>query len=205
MRGGRRYPPSKARRAAHAGPSRGSGRRRTDRGQAYTLEGAVGAAIVLAAVLVVYQTGGFTAAIGESERRGEQYLLQQQTQDALVVAATAPASSGNLSAFVRAWNGSQFSSAELEAFVLGEVLAEQFGESSRSYEYRISFSYEGENATIARETVYATTDEKPGSNAVAASYTETVVEDANGPDPHPSLEAAIGPIAAVVNVEVTVW
>ncbi|AHF99048.1 hypothetical protein HALLA_09355 [Halostagnicola larsenii XH-48] len=206
MRGVRRYPPqSKARRAAHTDPSRDTGRRRTDRGQAYTLEGVVGAAIVLAAVLVVYQTGGFTAAIAESERRDEQYRLQQQTHDALVVAATAPASTGNLSAFVRAWNGSRFSSGELEAFVLGEVLAEQFGESPRNREYRISFSYEDENATIARETVYATTDENPGSNAVAASYTETVVEDANEPDPHPSLEAESGPIAAVVDVEVTVW
>lgn len=205
MRGVRRYSHSKAWQAAHTGPSRDTGRRRTDRGQAYTLEGAVGAAIVLAAVLVVYQTGGFTAAIAESERRDNQDQLQQQTQDALVVAATAPASSGNLSAFVRAWNGSQFSSAELETFVLGEILAEQFGESPRDHEYRISFSYEGKNATVVRETVYASTDEKPGPNAVAASYTEPVVEDANEPGLHPSLDTESRPIAAVVDLEVTVW
>lgn len=205
MSGVRRDSHSKARGVAHTGPSPDASQRRTDRGQAYTLEGAVGATIVLAAVLLAHQTGGFTAAVEDSEQRDRQARLQQQTQDALIVAATAPTSSGNLSEFVCAWDGTQFSGSELETYVLGETLAEQFGGPPRNHEYRISFSYERENASMALETVYESTDEDPGSNAVAASYTESIIADSNGPDPHPSVATERRPVAAVVDVEVTVW
>lgn len=192
---------------SRSGPCGGhdSSRDETDRGQAYTFEGAAGAAIVIAAVLVVSQAGGFTVATEGSEQRHRQHELERQAQDALLVAATAPSDGGDLSALVRAWDGTAFSSSELETFVLGELLAEQFGESSRNEAYRIRFAYERQNGSIARETVYSSADAKPGPDAAAASYTETFVAAANGSDPHSTFDRGARPIAAVVDVEVTVW
>ncbi|SFS75834.1 DUF7288 family protein [Halostagnicola kamekurae] len=192
---------------SRSGPCGGheSSRDETDRGQAYTLEGVVGAAIVLAAVLVASQTGGLTAATEESKQRHRQHELERQAQEALLVAATARSDGGDLSALVRAWDGTAFSSGELETFVLGELLAEQFGESSRNEAYRIRFAYERHDGSIARETVYSSADAEPGPDAAAASYTETVAAAANESDPPAMSDREVGPIAAVVDVEVTVW
>ncbi|WP_050051179.1 hypothetical protein [Halostagnicola sp. A56] len=190
---------------SYLGGDHKSSRGGTDRGQAYTLEGVVGAALVLAAVLVASQTSGFAAATAESEQRHRYHELERQAQDALLAAATAPSDSGDLSALVRSWDGTAFSSDELETFVLGEILAEQFGESSRNEAYRIRFAYERQNGSIARETVYSSTDAEPGPDAAAASYTETVVAVANESDSHATFDRGVGPIAAVVDVEVTVW
>ncbi|MDJ1430691.1 hypothetical protein [Halostagnicola sp. A-GB9-2] len=184
-----------------------------DRAQAYTLEGFVGAAIVLGVVLMALHSGPLAAVMEESGERDRQNQLQQETQDALVVAAAADGGPGDeevgtLSAFVRAWNGTQFSSDEVESYVLGEVLAEQFGESPRDLEYLISFNFENENGSVSQETVYATSDEEPDTNAVAANYVVTVFGDQEEADDF-GLRSSISPpgesAGTVIGVEVTVW
>ncbi len=190
-----------------------SNRSRDERAQAYTLEGFVGATIVLGAVLVAFHSGTLVTALEESDERDRQNLLQQEAQDALVVAATADEKPGhdkmgNLSAFVRAWDGTQFSSDEFESYVLGAVVTEQFGESPRNAEFRISFDYEDETGSMSHETVYETSDEEPGTNAVAASDVVTVfgeqapTDESERQSPNGSVRESVG---AVVGVEVLVW
>ncbi|PCR90890.1 DUF7288 family protein [Natrinema ejinorense] len=72
----------------------------TDRGQAYTLEGLIGAMIVLMAVLFALQSAVIMSSTGGEGDQSVQEQVQQEVQDSLIVANQ----EGNLSELVRNWN-----------------------------------------------------------------------------------------------------
>jgi len=72
----------------------------TDRGQAYTLEGFIGAMVVLMAVLFALQSVVIMPTTGGLADRTVQAQIQQEVQDALIVSNQG----GNLSETIRRWN-----------------------------------------------------------------------------------------------------
>ncbi|WP_436347607.1 DUF7288 family protein [Natronorubrum sp. FCH18a] len=166
-----------------------------DRGQAYTLEGFIGAMIVLMAILFALQSVVITPTTGGLADRTVEAQVQQETQDALMIAATANESEGNLSKMIRYWDPGdgddegefQHSddsghgyyqpsneSAFYDEFVLGEIMVERFTSSGMSYNIELvaqnkSGEFDDENSTYL---VY-----QGESEAVTASYTVTLYED----------------------------
>ncbi|OAQ53603.1 hypothetical protein HTG_04925 [Natrinema mahii] len=149
----------------------------TDRGQAYTLEGFIGAMIVLMAVLFALQSAAVAPSTGGD--RAVQPYIQQETQDALVVAATAD--DENLSYMVRHWHDDGFEDADnddvtydestfSDEFVLGSILERRFGE-GRSYNVELH--------SQTNETYDLVDQGTPPSGAVTASYTVTIYDDQN--------------------------
>lgn len=201
----------------------------TDRGQAYTLEGFIGAMVVLMAVLFALQSAVITPSTGGLADRSVQAQIQQETQDALVVAATADDDdeTENLSYMVRHWDGDNgFEGADdstydmsenyfKDEFKLGAVLERRFGE---GWSYNVELHPQNDDGKT-HELVY---QGNPSSGAVTASYTVTIYDDQNatGSDNRElsdinedgSTEATIddiddsdGPIYNVVEVRVIVW
>ncbi|WP_276253765.1 DUF7288 family protein [Halomontanus rarus] len=206
----------------------------TDRGQAYTLEGFVGAIIVLTAVLFALQSVVITPTTGGSVDRTVQAQLQQEAQDALVVAE----SDGDLSYLVRYWNDSEktyhnasstdsvnYTSSDFtdnttmgEDFGFGTIVEHRFEESGRSYNVELVYrdGDDGEN----RSSFNLVYQGQPSPNAFSSSYMVTLYEDQRltAPDNEDqTLEDAddypIPPIADgedgnlynVVEVRLTVW
>lgn len=201
----------------------------TDRGQAYTLEGFIGAMVVLLAVLFALQSAVITPSTGGLADRSVQAQIQQETQDALVVAATADDDdeTENLSYMVRHWDGDNgFEEADdstydlsedyfKDEFKLGAVLEGRFGE---GWSYNVELHPQGDDEET-HDLVY---QGNPSSSAITASYTVTIYDDQNatGSDNRElsdinedgSTEATIddiddsdGPIYNVVEVRVIVW
>ncbi|MFC6767583.1 DUF7288 family protein [Natrinema soli] len=198
----------------------------TERGQAYTLEGFIGAMVVLMAVLFALQSAVITPSTGGLADRSVQAQIQQETQDALVVAATAEGGeAGNLSYMVRHWDGhngfeeadgSTYDMSEgyfQDEFKLGAILEGRFGE---GWSYNVELHSQNDDE---KRLVY---QGNPSSGAVTASYTVTLYDDQNatGSDKRElsninedsSAEATIddiddsdGPIYNVVEVRVIVW
>lgn len=207
----------------------------TDRGQAYTLEGFVGAVIVLTAVLFALQSVVITPTTGGSVDRTVQAQLQQEAQDALVVAE----SEGDLSYLVRYWNAdsnayhntsstesinytsSDFSNTTTmgDEFGFGTILEERFEESGRSYNVELVYRTgdDGEN----RSSFNLVYQGQPSPNAFSSSYMVTLYEEqrltAPGHEdktleavsddyPIPHVdEGADGNLYNVVEVRLTVW
>ena len=164
----------------------------SDRGQAYTLEGFISAMIVLMAILLALQSVVITPTTGGLADRTAQSQVQQETQDALVVAAAADHDEKkNLSEMVRYWDDSADPSefhnpsesdsvtgyynasnqTELyDEFVLGEILSDRFTE--RGMSYNVELVYQNESEYESEYLVY-----QGESEAVTASHMVTLFED----------------------------
>ncbi|MFD1564743.1 hypothetical protein ACFR99_14470 [Haloarchaeobius amylolyticus] len=163
-----------------------------DRGQAYTLEGLISAMVVLMAVLFALQSAVITPTTGGLNDRTVQAQVQQEVQDALVVAANNE--SGNLSNMTRHWNGeggfedasgpqppgennSTYEADEdgnfTTEFTLGDILYERFGENGQNY--NVEAHYEDGDAERDHKTLVY--QGSPPSGAVTASYTVTLYDE----------------------------
>ncbi|WP_255170023.1 DUF7288 family protein [Natrononativus amylolyticus] len=185
-------------------------RTNNDRGQAYTLEGFIGAIIVLMAVLFALQAVVITPTTGGAVDRSSQAQTQQEVQDALIVTEN----EGELSQLVRYWNASEdpeeqefyrsnapaettaytadrFSDEDVleERSLLGNILEERFGE--RGQNYNVELVYQDSDGE-AEDDLYLVYQGSPSSTAVTASYTVTLYEyqDFRTPDHSGSLENA---------------
>ncbi|MXV63995.1 hypothetical protein GS429_18390 [Natronorubrum sp. JWXQ-INN-674] len=206
--------------------------RDTDRGQAYTLEGFISAMIVLMALLFAMQSVVITPTTGGLADRTVQSQIQQEAQDALVVAAMDD--EGDLSEMIRYWdededefyNATESSTApgsynatnntELyNEFALGEILSDRFTE--RGLSYNVELVYQNESGEFDSENstylVY-----QGESEAVVASYTVTLFETddlkapassetVDGADSYPVPRATDSSSAVynVVEVRIAVW
>ncbi|ELY44460.1 DUF7288 family protein [Natronorubrum sulfidifaciens] len=202
----------------------------SDRGQAYTLEGFISAMVVLMAILLALQSVVITPTTGGLADRTVQSQVQQETQDALVVAAAAD--DGDLSAMVRHWNDSEeeFHNASesddvpgyynasnqtelYDEFVLGEILSDRFTE--RGMSYNIELVYQDQDGEFDTDTstylVY-----QGESEAVTASYMVTLFDDQELEDgtelgeenhdyPIPRATDGDSKVYNVVEVRVAVW
>ena len=207
----------------------------SDRGQAYTLEGFISAMIVLMAILLALQSVVITPTTGGLADRTAQSQVQQETQDALVVAAAADHDEKkNLSEMVRYWNDSDSADpsefhnpsesdsvtgyynasnqTELyDEFVLGEILSDRFTERGMSYNVELVYWNKSEDEYESEYLVY-----QGESEAVTASYMVTLFEDdplTGGPGtvdenddyPIPRATDDDSKVYNVVEVRVAVW
>ncbi|AFO58736.1 MULTISPECIES: hypothetical protein [unclassified Natrinema] len=205
-----------------AGPDIPSG---GDRGQAYTLEGFIGAMVVLMATLFALQSVVIMPSTGGIDR-ADQAQRQQEALDALVVAAE----DGNLSETIRRWDGEGgFEGADgqlaqsgdyrryhpdtfANKSTLGSILNDRFNE--RGGGYNVEIHPKGsENKTLVYQS-------GPPPSSVTASYTVTLYDDQYvTPDRDRTLtdlnesESAISelypdsdnPVYNVVEVRVVAW
>lgn len=150
-----------------------------DRGQAFTLEGLVGAAIVLTALLFALQALVITPTTGGAVDRTVQAGVQTEAKDALVVAEN----DGDLSEMVRYWDSDGFKDGDQprgeynasrfgDRFTIGEILNERFLERGQNYNVELRYGDDGEvgNATLVYQG-------QPTSSAVTASHTVTLYDD----------------------------
>ncbi|MFU8867414.1 hypothetical protein [Natronococcus sp.] len=165
------------------------------RAQAYALEGTIAATILLVAFLLAAQSALVAPATDDPER-ATQSQLQQETRDALLVAA----GEGDLSATVRRWHDdastwaddaepdeSAFYGADrqpvdrdgertysVDAFAerstLGAILEVRFGDEGRSYNVEIVADGGSEVTTLVEQG-------SPSDGAVTASYVVALHED----------------------------
>lgn len=197
----------------------------TDRGQAYTLEGFIGAMVVLMAVLFALQSVVIMPTTGGLSDRSVQAQLQQETQDALVVATH----DDNLSSVVRNWNatgefenatqppapGERTATYSTEQFAneseLGRLLEQRFAEAGWTYNVELHPD-RGDTRTLVYQG-------SPPSSALSASYTVTLYDDQ--PVTSPSVDKELHetnstermiprrdgetPLYNVVEVRVIVW
>lgn len=157
----------------------------TDRGQAYTLEGLIGAMVVLMAVLFALQSVVITPTSSGLSDRSVQAQIQQEAQDALVVSDQ----DGNLSETIRNWNtsddghfykasvsgpsGETYNTSEFKnQSELGDILKQRFADNG--YNYNVELVYENESEFNTTHVVYQGT---PSPNAVTASYVVTLYQD----------------------------
>lgn len=206
---------------------------RDDRGQAYTLEGVIGALLVLAAVLFALQSVIITPTTSGTVDEDVRSELRQQARDILVISAQNE--SFGLSELARYWHESQltffnatnprigYGSSRPPRHV-GRMLNETFAERSRLY--NVYLRYQPANAsgeTLETPVVYRG---EPSRNAVVASYSVTLYDNqtltsptassvelwrydtnaTNGEDGYyPVPDAIDGPVYNVVEVRVIVW
>ena len=155
-----------------------------DRGQAFTLEGVLGALFLVIALLIALQTTVINPTTGgavDDETRSE---LRQKANDILV--QTANAEEQDLSYYVRYWNPNTrtFYGAEDPEIGygeegpnghLGEMLYSTFTESGRRYNMVLRFrgNESPDDATIQRMVYQG----PPAEHAVVATYTITLFDD----------------------------
>lgn len=201
----------------------------TDRGQAYTLEGFIGAMVVLMAVLLALQSVVIMPTTSGTADRTVQNQLQQETKDALVVAAQ----DGGLSETIRNWdedaNGGEggFHNAsqpgpdgertyDVGSFanqsMLDEILESRFADKGRSYNIEL-VADDGEEFNATRLVYQGSAP----PDAFTASYTVTLYEDDILTDPsddpstlaesstYPISNEGDDPLYNVVEVRVVVW
>ncbi|MDG5761605.1 hypothetical protein QA600_19950 [Natronococcus sp. A-GB1] len=165
------------------------------RGQAYALEGTIAATILLVAFLIAAQSA-VVAPATEDPDRATQSQLQQETRDALVVAA----GEGDLSAMVRGWHDDASTWADdanagesafygtdrlpadgdgertygpdafAERSTLGAILEARFGDEDRRYNVEIVADEGNDGAMLVDQG-------SPSAKAVTASYVVTLHED----------------------------
>lgn len=197
----------------------------TERGQAYTLEGFISAMVVLVAILLALQSVVITPTTGGAADRTVQAQMQQEAQDALVVAAE----NNSLSEMVRYWDRDGGFEGTDDSLVdpngdnvyspgnfsdeseLGVILYDRFDE--RGQNYNVALHYGDENGeTENRSLVY---QGSPSSNAVSASYTVSLYDNQSVTDSSETLSEAPTPsipdvdtddsLYNVVEVRVIVW
>lgn len=156
----------------------------TERGQAYTLEGFIGAMVVLLAVLLALQSVVITPTTGGLADRTVQEQVQQEARDMMVVSNQ----EGNLSNTTRYWNGTggfnrtdqrpapgeENDTYSVDRFAnesdLGRLLKDRF--SDTGWSYNVELHTETSNQTV----VYQGT---PPASALTASYTVTLYDNQN--------------------------
>lgn len=209
-------------------------RRDRDRAQSFTLEGFVGAIVILTAVLFATQSIVVTpGADGESDSATRD-RLQQEATDVLV--ATADRERRDLSYVVRYWDPDErrfsgaidrtvgYGTAGAPNELFGDALGQAFG--ARGYSYNVELFYR--NATTARQTdrEVLVWMGSPNADAVSASHPVTLYDDMTltartagtqklesyDDDPagserfYPIADAAPeSPVYNVVEVRLTVW
>ncbi|SIR73645.1 DUF7288 family protein [Natronorubrum thiooxidans] len=167
----------------------------SDRGQAYTLEGFISAMVVLMAILLALQSVVITPTTGGLADRTVKSQVQQEAQDALVVAATTDHDKKkNLSEMIRYWDKNEGDDGEFhkasesndvpgyynasnqtelyEQFVLGEILSDRFTERGMSYNIELVYWNQSEDEYQSEYLVY-----QGESEAVTANYMVTLFED----------------------------
>lgn len=199
-----------------------------DRGQAYTLEGFIGAMVVLMAVLFALHSVVLTPTTGGFTDRTIQAQIQQEAQDALIVSSQ----TGNLSETVRNWDGEGgFANADgppapgesnqtyaVTEFgnesELGRILERRFAQNGWSYNVQL-YPETGDRKTLVYQG-------SPPSSALTASYIVTLYDDQTITSASDSrtLDAAVNsddetirhrsgndepPIYNVVEVRVILW
>ncbi|NGM67536.1 hypothetical protein G6M89_00690 [Natronolimnobius sp. AArcel1] len=157
-----------------------------ERGQAYTLEGFIGAMIVLMALLFALQSVVITPTTGGLADRTVQDQIQQEAQDALLVSTH----DGDLSETIRYWDGNSgfegatdpsapgedhntYSVSEFNESTLGGVLEERFAD--RGWSYNVELHYEDEGHGPANSSLVY--QGSPPSDAVTASYTVALYDN----------------------------
>lgn len=168
-----------------------------DRGQAYTLEGFIGAIVLLMAVLIAVQTVVVSPSAGGNVDRSVQAQLQGEARDALVVAEA----EGDLSHVVRYWNPdeeeynasnvsesargyytadrladrSNMSATLANEFGFGQLLGERFTRGARSY--NVELVYQDPDSENGTDNLYLVYQGSPDSGGVSASYMVTLTDD----------------------------
>ena len=200
-----------------------------ERGQAYTLEGFIGAIIILTALLFAVQSVVIAPTTGGAVDRTVQAQLQQEVQDSLVVAE----GEGDLSELVRNWDtdGGQFDSADRRGTpdyyetgtfanesTIGEILETRFGNAGHNYNVELIYADADEPKENRTETLVY--QGSPSSSAVTASYTVTLYDDqhltADGNEhitlqraddgyEYPIPKSGTGNVYNVVEVRVVLW
>jgi hypothetical protein len=203
-----------------------------DRGQAYVLEGVLGALLVVIAILFAVQTSVLTPTTGGGVTPETRSQLQTTADDLLVVSATN--GTPGLAAQVRRWDPGNRSfagargprsgyTADGPPGDFGTLLANTFSETGRRYNVAVRYrAAEGPDAG----TVYMVYQGDPPESAVAATHTVTLLDnmtltgsaatstelweyDANATDNddgyYPIPDAVDGPVYNVVTVRVVVW
>ncbi|WP_236995972.1 DUF7288 family protein [Natronorubrum daqingense] len=140
--------------------------------------------VVLVAILLALQSVVITPTTGGAADRTVQSQMQQEAQDALVVAAE-DTDENSLSQMVRYWDEDGGFEGTDDSFVdphgnnvyspgnfsdeseLGEILYDRFDERGQNYNVELHYSNESDE-TENRSLVY---QGSPSSNAVSASYT----------------------------------
>ncbi|GAB3018324.1 DUF7288 family protein [Natronobiforma cellulositropha] len=170
-------------------PNRSTGYDGHERAQAYTLEGFVGAIIVLTAVLFAIQSIVITPTTGGAVDRTVQAQLQQEVSDALVVAEN----DGQLSHLIRYWSADggldgdggyhnatvpptqrgnytsgQFADEAAMATAFGTLLDERFEESGRNYNVELVYRTDDGDDSSSFYLVY---QGRPSPNAFTGSQT----------------------------------
>ncbi|WP_049923765.1 DUF7288 family protein [Halopiger djelfimassiliensis] len=207
----------------------------SDRGQAYTLEGFIGAMVVLMAVLFALQSLVLTPTSAGLADRSVQSQIQQEAQDSLVVAAE----DGDLSELLRYWdesdNYSNFVNATDHAAdgedptyrtysdtslanesEFGTILNETFGK--KAWDYNVELHYTNGSDLEKRSIVY---QGGPPSDALTVSYVVTLYDDQyvqpgrgttltqaakeGEPAIPPADNAGPNPVYNVVEVRLIIW
>lgn len=142
------------------------------RGQAFTLEGVIGAMILLTAVLFALNSAVLLPSTGET---GNQAQIEQEAKDVMQVAAD----EGHLSQIARCYNTTeeQWAWAEGEGTpaappenALGNMTEETFGDRDRSYNIEVKYA----NNTDPERLVYQGASTR---NGVTVSRTVTLYND----------------------------
>lgn len=203
-----------------------------ERGQAYTLEGFIGAIIVLTAVLFALQSVVITPTTGGAVDRAAQAQLQQEVKDSLVVAEN----EGELSHVARYYNESSgdfyhpggnsshaagdgiytprdFGNETVMDATVGEMLEQRFlNDSGRNYNVLLTY-WNGST----RETIYLVYQGGGSPNEMTASYTVTLADDQRLTAPnsdgttlgetseYPIPDVGDGELYNVVEVRVVIW
>jgi hypothetical protein len=200
-----------------------------DRGQAFTLEGFVAAALLLGAVGLALQTAVAPPESGTQDRPGS---IRTQADDVL---RTTASSDRGLSYAVRYWDplrqryyGAEdrsvgYGNGTLPGVLFDGAFARTFD--TRALTYNVVFVYQRPNTTAVGQEplVYRGT---PSENAVTARHTVTLYDNMRLTSPvgdtrtltsfttnesndegrfYPVPDASDGPIYNVVEVRVTVW
>lgn len=159
----------------------------TDRGQAYTLEGFIGAMVVLMAVLFALQSVVIMPTTGGLADRTVQAQIQQEVQDALLVSNQ----DGDLSKTVRQWDESggfeganqpaapgnadteENQTYSVDRFAneseLGQILKDRFAEKGWSYNVELHPESGSERTLVYQGS--------PPASTQTASYTITLYDN----------------------------
>lgn len=154
-----------------------------DRGQAFTLEGLIGAIIILTALWYALQAVIITPTTGGTVDPGVRAEIQQQAEDALAIAAQAE--SGTLSELSRNWSQSRrtffgsvnprigYGQQRLPG-TLGEILNETFGSRDRSFNVEMHYLDASGGAT---DSVTVASRGSPSESAVIGTYRVTLYDN----------------------------
>lgn len=205
----------------------------TDRGQAFTLEGVLGATFILLGLLIALQTTVITPTTGGAVDDETRSQIRIKANDVLVV--TAENEARDLSWYVRYWNPNTrtFYHADRPAVgygdrappgEFGELLEESFTNQGRRY--NLVLRYRGNESPDSSGTQRMVYQGPPAEHAVVATYTITLYDsntlagpgatsrrlseyDTNASDNddsfYPIPDVVDGPVYNVVEVRLIAW